>query len=428
MPLEITLSSWLLINKIIIVLTNIIGFWLALTSFFTNRSQKISKLYAYLAICLIVWIDLRFLVFFAPLLFPMPVNFQVALWGTRLIYAVLSLFFVAAYYFSIHFPREKKRIPVFDTIYTAIWAILFLLAPTPFMIDQVVTPQLITGDGAPVYYYAMIVSAVICLYNIFSKNHYLTSEEKMKVQDFLRGIIIFGAFEAIPLQKIAYGEIFGHYSFIFMLGFLAYAINRKEIFEIKVILVELLLGAIGTILIILPFMTESIWLKLAHYILFILFCIFFDVIMKSILKEFREKELLEQKVEQRTEELESAKKNLEEANAVLEVRVRARTLELERLNQTLEEKVEERTNDLQEKMRELERFNRLSVGRELKMIELKNRIKDMERKAPPFEKAGKSDRGVKKNKEEKTRLAPAPETQAPAPQRLGANPELLPGA
>jgi len=67
--------------------------------------------------------------------------------------------------------------------------------------------------------------------------------------------------------------------------------------------------------------------------------------MKSILMEFQEKELLEQKVIQRTSELEEAKRNLEEANAVLEVRVRARTRELELLNQTLEQKVEERTNE-----------------------------------------------------------------------------------
>ena len=39
--------------------------------------------------------------------------------------------------------------------------------------------------------------------------------------------------------------------------------------------------------------------------------------------------------------------------------------------------VEERTEELQEKVRELERFNKLAVGRELKMIELKNEIKKL---------------------------------------------------
>lgn len=40
-----------------------------------------------------------------------------------------------------------------------------------------------------------------------------------------------------------------------------------------------------------------------------------------------------------------------------------------KLQQTLEEKVKERTKELQERVEELERFHRLVVGRELRMID-----------------------------------------------------------
>jgi nitrate/nitrite-specific signal transduction histidine kinase len=53
---------------------------------------------------------------------------------------------------------------------------------------------------------------------------------------------------------------------------------------------------------------------------------------------------------------------------------------LNRLNEELEERVRERTAELEEKNRELERLNRLFVGRELKLIELKKRIKELEGK------------------------------------------------
>ncbi|TAN42538.1 MAG: PAS domain S-box protein [Nitrospirae bacterium] len=54
--------------------------------------------------------------------------------------------------------------------------------------------------------------------------------------------------------------------------------------------------------------------------------------------------------------------------------------ELRRLNEKLEQRVKERTSELESKNAELERMNKLFVGRELKMIELKDRIKALEEK------------------------------------------------
>jgi len=43
----------------------------------------------------------------------------------------------------------------------------------------------------------------------------------------------------------------------------------------------------------------------------------------------------------------------------------------------LDQRVKERTRELQEKMEELGKFNKLAVGRELKMIELKEEIQKL---------------------------------------------------
>ncbi len=78
-----------------------------------------------------------------------------------------------------------------------------------------------------------------------------------------------------------------------------------------------------------------------------------------------------------TENLRKSQSALEEAKAVLEIKVQARTKELRELADSLEEKVKQRTKELQKRVDDLERFHRLTVGRELKMIELKKEIKKL---------------------------------------------------
>jgi methyl-accepting chemotaxis protein len=75
--------------------------------------------------------------------------------------------------------------------------------------------------------------------------------------------------------------------------------------------------------------------------------------------------------------LKNSQKEMEEAKKVLEIKIKARTKELEELTESLEEKVEARTEDLERKVEELEKFHKLTVGREKKMIELKEENKKL---------------------------------------------------
>ena len=76
----------------------------------------------------------------------------------------------------------------------------------------------------------------------------------------------------------------------------------------------------------------------------------------------------------------------EESKKVLEIKVKARTRELRELAEGLEEEVKRRTKEIQERMAELERFHRLTVGRELKMVALKEKIKKLEKELERREK------------------------------------------
>jgi len=75
-------------------------------------------------------------------------------------------------------------------------------------------------------------------------------------------------------------------------------------------------------------------------------------------------------------ELLEKRREAEEAKSVLEVKVQARTKELRELTQNLDQKVKARTTELQERVSQLERFQKLTIGRELKMVELKKEIEE----------------------------------------------------
>jgi len=72
--------------------------------------------------------------------------------------------------------------------------------------------------------------------------------------------------------------------------------------------------------------------------------------------------------------LKKTEEDRQEMESVLAIRIKARTRELRDLADSLDIQVKERTLALQEKINESEKFNRLTVGRELRMIELKKEI------------------------------------------------------
>jgi C4-dicarboxylate-specific signal transduction histidine kinase len=75
---------------------------------------------------------------------------------------------------------------------------------------------------------------------------------------------------------------------------------------------------------------------------------------------------------------------LKKVNTALEAKVRERTKELQSLADTLDIQVKEKTQALEEKIEELEKFNKLAIGRELKMIDLKEENKELKKELKKY--------------------------------------------
>ncbi len=78
-------------------------------------------------------------------------------------------------------------------------------------------------------------------------------------------------------------------------------------------------------------------------------------------------------------EIKKKEEALKESEQVLEVRVAAKTKELQELADNLDSKVKERTEELEEQIEEMEKINKLMTGRELKMVKLKEKIEKLKK-------------------------------------------------
>ncbi|MFH0739891.1 MAG: histidine kinase N-terminal 7TM domain-containing protein [bacterium] len=159
--------------------------------------------------------------------------------------------------------------------------------------------------------------------------------------------------------------IFDSPSSLFFSGFSLLAISKYRLLETKVVLTEILVVITGLVLFTLPFLMDTPMLIAFTAIVFAIFCIFGYILVKNAIKETHYKETLEKEVSSRTEELQIAR-----------IKAEARTEEAEKAKILAEQRMQE----INKKKEELEKFYKLTVGRELKMVELKKKINQQ---APP---------------------------------------------
>ena len=202
--------------------------------------------------------------------------------------------------------------------------------------------EVVPGLLEPIGRIYVLISLIVIFYNLLS--YYFKAEglKKLQIKYFVLGATIYTIVSVvtvglIPLlfKTMAFVEVPSLFSFLWvMLTF--YAIFKKNLFGIKVIVTELLVVAIGFLLVSLPFIMETMPMKIMTAGIFIAFSFIGYLLIKYTIKEEKEKEILEGKVIQQTQEIRA-------------------------------------------KVDELEKFYSLSVGRELKMAELKEKIKEMEK-------------------------------------------------
>jgi len=264
-------------------------------------------------------------------------------------------------YFSLNFPEEKSIKPyVHALIAVPAIAAIFIVFYAGIL------EKIIFVDGYKGFIFRLpnfyFYSFYIIIY--FAISFFILFKKYFRSAGFTRAQLVFVI--AGTLISASAGVIFGlflplsgNFHFYWLSPgltmaltiFTAYAILKHHLFEIRVILTEILVGVMGLILSCVPFLTADKNLKILMSLVFLFYCLIGYLLIKSTLKEVNAKETLEQKVQERTRELQKSKDDLEQSKKVAE-----------------------------ERARELEKWYNLTIGRGLRMAELKEKIKEIEAK------------------------------------------------
>lgn len=374
--------DFLLVNKIVLALCNLVGLLFAIFGYFSDKSQKSNKFFFWLALSLIVLIDSAFISFFSQDLFLTSAS-SFALSGARAMFVCASLFFIFLYFFSIHFPKTGRDSIFFHWIHSLIWLGFVVLSFTSLLISGVdsVDSRFIVQAGPlqAIFFIMAVFSLLYCCFTIASKYRFLQEQDKARSQYFFFGLILWIFFfiifsVALPLISSNYFQttyMWGMYCAIIFVATTSFGLFQKTAIGARGVITQLIVFLISLSLIVAPFFVDLTWLKVVYVFVFILFLFFGGFLIKDASKEAQQKIYLQTEVQQRIRELEDVRKRLEESKAVLEIRIGARTRALKDLANNLEEQVKNRTKELERKIAELERANQLMVDRELSMADLK---------------------------------------------------------
>jgi hypothetical protein len=198
------------------------------------------------------------------------------------------------------------------------------------------------GILMPYYSVYLVLMTIIMVYTLWSSYLRENGDSKKQILYPLLGVGIWSSLTAVfsfilPVFGITIFTSLDSVTVIIFLALTALGIARSRLFGVKVILTEMLVGIMGIVLLIVPFFMPSTVLKILMAMIFVFFVFIGYILIQYSRKEERMKEMLEQKVDKNTEELQLSKE-------------------------------------------ELEKFYKVTIGREVRMAELKKKIEELEDK------------------------------------------------
>jgi signal transduction histidine kinase len=180
----------------------------------------------------------------------------------RLSASAVFLFFVTYYFFIVKWFLGKKGI-AYEAVGLAVLLYGVTLAGLAATTGLVVRSSAQVGSVTrPVFhetgwwaFYAFVIAVTLLINGVLVKEFLAyPKERRLRVSYFLIGLLLFAGLNIVfnvvlPVGFDVYEHYqIGNYAVVFLLGFTAYAIVRRELFGIRTVLTTLFVGAIGLLL------------------------------------------------------------------------------------------------------------------------------------------------------------------------------------
>lgn len=307
------------INKFLVILINIMSIWLSFLVYTENRTKEINKTFGFMVILMLICVDFAFLarfIYFGNYISDKDIYLSFLF--LKVAWFATPLFFLALYLLVIQIIGKKQQYRLLSFIITPLAISVSLAAGfTNFIVQDISFGhdflKIVYGGGMLFFVSCVFLLIAVTLFVMLKEYFSVSRKEKEKVKYFLSGLIIF--YSAVFIFNIIFpvfiGEVryyfVGYYSSIVLIFFIAYAIIKKRLFNIKIIFTALLVSYISILLAldILAF-TQSSYLKFFKAISLAVFIYLGRKLISDVLTE-----------EERMKEKEKLARDLETANSHL---------------------------------------------------------------------------------------------------------------
>ena len=284
-----------IVYSLIPLIGGISTFWLGLLVLLKNRKAKVNQTLFGAIICITVWLLATFVMFLSK------EDYWAIFWD-RVVYIGVIFIPVTVYHFGLSFSKRKEG----NLLYLGYFlSFLFLiLSRTDCFIADLYKYSWGVHTQARFFHHLFLIFFVfyISLFflNIYQYQRKVRGIERTQANYVLLAffILAISSFAFLPAYGIDIKFPFPYFTTILCVLILALAIIRYHLFEIRVILTEILVGVMGVILLVLPFLMETAQMKILTAGVFIFFCLFGYLLIKATHREIRRREEIERLYEE----------------------------------------------------------------------------------------------------------------------------------